>query len=171
MPFFRPSRAEPLPLRLLGDVVDLIVVALGAVMISLMFLNVLARLALDVDVAANVELGELMLVWATFLGGVAACRRSTHMRITEVVEALPPPLRRWLELAIRVGVLSLLGALVWHGGLIALQNMEQQTTVLYWPVGLTYAALPVGAALMAVYVAWEAWQLLRGEIVTDAEQG
>ena len=170
MAFYRPSRAEPVLLRLLGDVIDLIVVALGTVMILLMFMNVLARLALDVDVAANVELGELMLVWATFLGGAAACRRSTHMRITEVVTAVPPHLRRWLELATRLGVLVLLVALVWNGGLIALQNMEQQTSVLYWPVGLTYAALPGGTALMAVFVAWEIWRLWLGETIIDAGQ-
>ena len=167
MPFYRPARPEPAPLRYVGDIIDLAVVMLGTIMIVLMFVNVLARAALQVDVAANVELGEFMLVWATFLGCAAAARRSAHMRITELVDAAPPRLRRFMELATRTGVLAILAALVWNGFLIAQQNMEQQTSVLYWPVGLTYAAMPTGTALTFLFVAWETWRIAHGEQITD----
>lgn len=167
MPFHRPERREPTPLRLIGDALDLIVIMLGSIMIVLMFLNVLSRTVLQVDVAANVELGEFMLVWATFLGGAAAARRSAHMRITEFVEAMPRWLSRKVEVMTRLIVLVILGLLVWNGAIIAHHNMDQQTTVLYWPVGLTYAALPVGSFFMIIFVAWEAWRIALGEQVFD----
>lgn len=167
MPFYRPARPEPAVLRHIGDIIDLAVMVLGTIMIALMFINVLARAALQVDVAANVELGEFMLVWATFLGCAAAARRSAHMRITELIDAAPVRLRQLMELGTRVGVLAILASLVWNGFLIAHQNMEQQTSVLYWPVGLTYAALPVGAAFTFLFVCWETWRIAHGEQITD----
>lgn len=170
MPFYRPTRIEPVPLRLIGDAVDLIVVVLGTIMISLMFINVLARAALNVDVAANVELGELILVWATFLGCAAAARRSAHMRITELLDTMPERLRRLVELVTRAGVMIILMLLVWNGAQIAHQSMEQQTSVLYWPVGWTYAALPVGAAFTLLFVAWETWRIGCGEQVLDTSE-
>jgi TRAP-type C4-dicarboxylate transport system permease small subunit len=136
----------------LGDAIDLIIVILGTGMIALMAVNVFARSTDLIDLAANVELGEFLLVWATFLGGASASRRVSHMRVGEIVDALPPRLAAGLEQIIRLATLFLLSLLVWKGASIVGHTWSQRTSVLYWPVGLTYLAMPVGAALCMVYV-------------------
>lgn len=166
-----PKHAEPAPLRRLGDAVDISVATLGAALALLMTLNVAGRALLNSDISANVELGEFLLVWATFLGGASAARRGAHMRIVEGLLMMPRKMRRVAELAVRAAVLAVLGALVWHGYMIAMISMEQTTTVLYWPVGLLYAAMPVGSALAFVFVAHEAWRLARGEDAPDLSDG
>lgn len=152
--FHRPHPPEPLPLRWLGDAIDLAVVILGLGMIALMSLNVFARSTDLIDLAANVELGEFLLVWATFLGGASAVRRVGHMRIAELVDALPPRAALVLDQAMRLLTLVLLALLVWKGGSIVGHTWGQRSSVLYWPVGLTYLAMPVGAALSMVYTAF-----------------
>lgn len=158
-------------MRWLGDAVDVAVAATGAALALLMVLNVAGRALFDSDISANVELGEFLLVWATFLGGASAARRGAHMRIVEGLLMMPAGLRRVVEIAMRLAVLAVLGALVWNGAMIASISMAQTTTVLYWPVGLGYAAMPVGSALAFVFVAHEAWRLMRGEDAPDLADG
>jgi TRAP-type C4-dicarboxylate transport system permease small subunit len=166
-----PQHAEPVLLRRLGDAVDYAVVATGAALALLMTLNVAGRALFNSDISANVELGEFLLVWATFLGGAAAARRGAHMRIVEGLLMMPPGLRRLVEVAIRLLVLAVLGALVWNGALIAWISMDQTTTVLYWPVGLGYAAMPAGSALAFVFVAHETLRLWHGQSAADLADG
>jgi TRAP-type C4-dicarboxylate transport system permease small subunit len=68
-----------------------------------------------------------------------------------------------VEIATRLGVVALLGFLVWYGLSIAQGTMEQEMTVLHWPMGAQYLAMPVGSALALVYVAYEISLLARGE--------
>ncbi len=161
MPFHRPMQPEPLALRLLGDAIDLAIVALGAVLVVVMFGNVLSRAILNLDIAWNTEFGEFVLVWATFLGGAAAARRGLHMRIAEFLDLLQAKLRRQIEAAIDAGVLFLLAILTWRGAAIVERTIDQEMSVLYWPVGLQYAAMPVGSALTAVFVAHQLVRRLR----------
>jgi TRAP-type C4-dicarboxylate transport system permease small subunit len=161
--FYRPGRPEPAPLRLLGDAIDLAVTGLAVLLLVVMFANVAARVLLNSDIAWNTEFGEFVLLWATFLGGASAARRGAHMRITEFVEAMPPAWTRTVEITGRIGVVALLLCLVWYGLSITQSTMEQEMTVLHWPIGLQYLAMPVGSALALVYVLYEITLLARGE--------
>jgi TRAP-type transport system small permease protein len=167
MPYDLPSHSEPALLRWLGNAIDVAVIAFGTSLVVLMVANVIGRALFSSDISANVELGEFMLVWATFLGGAAAARRGAHMRITEIVMMLPPKPQRILEVAVRILVLGILLALAWNGAKIAAVNMDQATTVLYWPVGLSYAAMPVGSALAALFVAHETLRIASGARAPD----
>jgi TRAP-type transport system small permease protein len=163
--FYRPTRPEPAPLRWLGDALDITIFLLASALLFVMSANVFARAFFNADIAWNTEFGEFTLVWATFLGGAAAARRGAHMCITEFIEKIPPIPRRIIELLLRFGVLALLGLLVNAGINIVGKTMDQQMSVLYWPVGLQYLAMPVGSALTLVFVAYETWIVARGEHV------
>jgi len=167
MPFYRPARPEPATLRILGDALDLFLVLAGTTIVAVMFVNVLSRTVLNSDIAWNTEFGEFVLIWATFIGCAAAARRGGHMRITEFVGGMPWRIARWVEIATRVAVCGLLAIMVLRGIPIVLKNWDQQMSVLYWPVGLAYLSMPVGSLFTAVYVAYEAWLLLRGQPVGE----
>jgi TRAP-type C4-dicarboxylate transport system permease small subunit len=161
--FYRPSRPEPAPLRWLGDGLDIVLTLLAAALLIVMCANVMARAFFNADIAWNTEFGEFALVWATFLGGATAARRSAHMCITEFIEKIPPRPRRFIEVALRLAVIGLLALLVRAGINIVAKTMDQQMSVLYWPVGLQYLAMPVGSGLTLVFVAYETWLVARGE--------
>jgi TRAP-type C4-dicarboxylate transport system permease small subunit len=90
----------PAPLRLLSKVVDWTVISIGAVMIALIFANVVLH-AFGKDLAWVTELGELLMVWVTFLGGACAAQRGAHMSITEFIDKLPRARRRLADMAVQ----------------------------------------------------------------------
>jgi TRAP-type C4-dicarboxylate transport system permease small subunit len=167
MLLYRPSRPEPQLLRLAGDAVDLAVVGLAAALLVVMFANIAARVALNTDIAWNTEFGEFVLLWATFLGGASAARRGAHMRITEFVDKMPPALSRTVELATRVAVVAMLALLIWYGVGISQRTWEQEMTVLHWPMGAQYLAMPVGSALALVFLLHETMLVASGKPIPE----
>jgi len=142
----------PAPLRWLSAAIDLWLVITGLAIITLVFVNALLRGAAGFDLAWSLEVTAFLLLWVTFLGCAAASARGAHMRVTEIVENLLPravhrPLARLIDLIV-AGVLV---SLVVVGASISNHTWAQQTTVLYWPVGLLYASMPVGMLCTLVF--------------------
>lgn len=159
-----PRGDMPRALRLLGLLIDTALVLACAVMGTLVFFNVLSRFIFNVDVAWSSELVTFCLVWGSFLGGAAAVQRGAHMRVGELIEALPIRARLVLEALVLVATLALLGFVAWYGVAICLRTWDQETTVLYWPQGLLYASMPAGAALAIPFVLHDLLVLLRGRL-------
>jgi TRAP-type C4-dicarboxylate transport system permease small subunit len=151
----------PPAIRWLGTAVDWTVVGIGAVMVVLVFCNVVMHV-LQRDIAWTTELCEFMMVWATFLGGASLARRGGHMTITEFLDKLSEAKRRQADGVIQVVALAVLVLLVWYGIGIAQANWGNVLTVLDWPMALQYLGLPVGSAAMLVFVAFDLIQIFRG---------
>jgi TRAP-type C4-dicarboxylate transport system permease small subunit len=156
-----PVAAAPLPIRLLGRMVDWAVIAIGASMTALVFVNVSLHLV-HKDLAWVTELGELLMVWVTFLGGACAAQRGAHMTITEFIDKLGPARRRWADAAVQSLCLAMLLVLVRFGWSLVDGNWGNQLTVLEWPMAIQYMGMAVGCTLMTVFVAFDVWQTLRG---------
>jgi TRAP-type C4-dicarboxylate transport system permease small subunit len=159
-----PRGDMPRMLRRLGLAIDAVLVLAGAAMGLLVFFNVVSRFIFNLDVAWSGELVTFCLVWGSFLGGTAALQRGAHMRVGELIEALPGRARLALEAAVQAAILLLLGVIAWQGLAICQRTWAQETTVLYWPQGLLYAAMPVSAVLAAPFVIHDLLALLRGRL-------
>ncbi|MBN8508814.1 MAG: TRAP transporter small permease [Burkholderiales bacterium] len=160
-PLLQPVAPAPPAIRLLGRTVDWTVIAIGAVMATMVFVNVVLHL-FHRDLAWVTEFGELLMVWVTFLGGACAAQRGTHMTITEFIDKLDTRRRRWADLAVQSACLAMLGVLVRYGWSLVDANWGNQLTVLEWPMALQYMGMAVGCSLMALFVAWDVWQIARG---------
>ncbi len=156
-----PVPAAPLPIRWLGRAVDWSVIAIGGLMCTLVFLNVSLHL-INRDLAWVTELGELLLVWVTFLGGACAAQRGAHMSITEFIDKLGPARRLWADAAIQALCLAMLAVLVRYGWALVAGNWGNELTVLAWPMAIQYMGMAVGCSVMAVFVAFDLVQILRG---------
>ena len=76
------------------------------------------------------------------------------MRVTEIVaNYFPRRSHRPIAVTIDVLILVVLLALIYFGCAISAHTWAQTTTVLYWPVGLGYASMPVGMILCLVFQA------------------
>lgn len=147
---YRPH--YPLPLRYLSAAVDVSLAIGGFSIVTLVFVNAVLRGAAGFDLAWSLEVTAFLLLWSTFLGCSAAMTRGAHMRVTEIVEKLfPRSFQRNLSIAIDFVIAAILLSLVKVGFDISTHTWAQQTTVLYWPVGLLYASMPVGMALSLVF--------------------
>jgi TRAP-type C4-dicarboxylate transport system permease small subunit len=160
-PMLEPVAPAPLPIRLLGRVVDWVVIVIGAAMATMVFVNVVLHL-FHHDLAWVTEFGELLMVWVTFLGGACAAQRGAHMTITEFIDKLSAPQRRWADLLVQSASLAMLLVLVRYGWSLVNANWDNQLTVLEWPMAWQYMGMAVGCSLMTLFVAWDVWRIARG---------
>lgn len=142
----------PRPLRLLSHVLDVVLAVLGIGICALTFANAALRGFAGFDLAWSLEVVSFMLLWVTFIGAACAMARGAHMRVTEIVAALvPASLQRPLAVLIDLAVAALLVALTVYGADIAIATWAQQSTVLYYPIGLGYLSMPVGMGLCLLF--------------------
>lgn len=160
-PLLKAVAAAPWPILLVGRFVDWVVIIMGATMAVLVFFNVCLHL-FGRDLAWVTELGELLMVWVTFLGGACAAQRGVHMSITEFIDKLAPPRRRWADAAVLAACLAMLAVLVRFGWSLVNANWGNQLTVLEWPMAIQYMGMAVGCTLMALFVGFDLWQTLAG---------
>lgn len=160
-PLLTPVAPMPWPLRLLGRTVDWAVIATGGFMALLVFFNV-ALHTVDKDLAWVTELGELLMVWVTFLGGACAAQRGAHMTITEFIDKLGDSGRRWADAGVQLLSLAVLGITALYGWRLVDASWGNELTVLGWPMSIQYMGMAVGCTLMAVFVAFDLFQILRG---------
>jgi TRAP-type C4-dicarboxylate transport system permease small subunit len=163
-----PDGARPLPpptplprwLRWLGRVVDGAVICIGGALATLIFINVVLH-AVGKDLAWLTELGELLMVWVTFLGGAAAAQRGAHMSINEFLDKLSVPSRRWADAAVQSFTLVVLAVVLFYGLAIVRGSWSTTLTTLEWPMAWQYMPLPLGMSLMATFVGWDLLLILR----------
>jgi TRAP-type transport system small permease protein len=152
----------PALIRGLAKAVDWSVIGIGAVMIALVFLNVSLHV-IGKDLAWVTELGEFLMVWVTFLGGVAAGHRGLHMSIFEFLDKLNPPLRKAADLAIHALCIGVLGLLLFYGAKIVKSGWGSTLTTLEWSMGWQYLPLPLSAALMLCFALWDTFRTYHGD--------
>ena len=162
MSLLPPAPPAPAAIRVLSRIVDWTVIAMGAAIVVVVFVNVVMH-QLDLDIAWTTEFGEFIMVWATFLGGAAATRRGGHMAITEFLDLVPSSARLAVDLAIQCLVVLMLALLAWYGWGCVMANWENRLTVMDWPMAWQYLALPLGAALSLAFVVYDAVLMIRGK--------
>lgn len=156
-----PLPAVPRPLHWLAKAVDWSVILIGATLITLVFTNVVLH-AFAKDFAWMTELGELLMVWVTFLGGAAAAQRGGHMAISEFLDKLDVTRRRQADAAIQLFCMVVLGVLLFYGVRIVIGGWDNVLTTLEWRMSWQYLPLPLGAALMLIFIGWDLMQIVRG---------
>lgn len=143
---------------------EIIAVALLALMVVLVFGNVVLRYAFNSGITVTEELSRWMFVWTTFLGGVVALRHHGHLGTEFLVGRLG---RRGRKLCLGLGYLLMLFVcwLLFRGAL--------EQTVLNWNVSAPssgaslawfYAAGVVFAVSAAVILAVELFRLITGRM-------
>lgn len=152
---------RPRWLRFIGKCVDFSVILIGGALAGLIFLNVVLRM-FGKDLAWLLEFGEMLMVWVTFLGGAAAAQRGAHMTINEFLDKLDQRKRRLADAAVQTLSLIILLIVVWNGVQIVQHSWGGVLTTLEWPMAWQYMPLPLGCALMALFVAYDLWLIGQG---------
>jgi TRAP-type C4-dicarboxylate transport system permease small subunit len=161
MSLLAPLPNTPFAMRQIDALVEWTIVAIGALMIVLVFTNVVTHL-FQKDIAWTTELCELLMVWATFIGGAAAARRGAHMSITEFLDKLSEKQRLVADAALQVFAIAVLALLTFYGLKITQSGWSNELTVLGWPMATQYAALPVASMLTIAFILWDLVLIARG---------
>lgn len=139
-------------LRFLWQFMDLIMATLMALMIILVFTNVVLRYGFSSGLRQSIELSRWGFVWVVMLGSVVVLRRGEHLAITDVSEALFPraiPILRRVSWAV---ILLSVTLLFWGASKQTIANWHNYSQLTGLPKGLLY--LPGGiAGFMMVFIA------------------
>jgi TRAP-type C4-dicarboxylate transport system permease small subunit len=94
----------------------------------------------------------LMMVF-TFIGAAAAYRAGAHIAVTMLTDRLPHNWQRGSAWLVDALMLLVCAFVAWFGTRLCIETMGQSISELPWlPVGVTYAAIPLGALATLVFV-------------------
>jgi TRAP-type transport system small permease protein len=130
------------------------VIALVGAMAVLVFANVVSRYLFNFSIIWVEEVTRYMMVWVGFLGSGLVLRLGAHVGVDALQDALPPRAAQALRAAIVVLLAITFAAMIWLGTRYAAFAWDQHTAVLDWSTGAVYLAIPIGAALMLVHLAF-----------------
>lgn len=138
---------------------------LGGLVLALMTLAVfvqvvtryLGRAAFD----GLEEVPRYLFVWLVMLGAAAAMHRAEHTSLTYFRDRLPPRGQALALVATNLAGILLFVSLI-RTSLVLVPNAQLQSSPgLGLPLGWVYAAVPVGAALIILPLAWRLVAALR----------
>lgn len=158
------KRAIDLYCRLLS----VLLVAALALMVVLVFGNVVLRYGFNSGFTVSEELSRWLFVWMTFLGAIVAMHERAHLGTDLLVSRLPVAGKK---LCLGAGYLLMLGCCwlilrgAWEQTVI---NLGSTSAVMQLSMGILYASGVVFGVSAGLVVLHDFWRLLRGQ-TSDAE--
>ena len=129
-----------------------LIVAMMAAMVALVFANVVARYFLSTSIVWAEELSQYLMVWIAFLGAGLALREGRHVSVDLLQDALSPRARTGLRWIIALIVLAFMATLTVLGFRFAEFAWDLETPVMQARLGIVYLAVPVGALVFVIHL-------------------
>lgn len=135
--------------------------AILAAMTLAVFLQVVFRFLGRVGIEGIEEVPRYLFVWLVMIGAAAAMYRSEHTRLDFFVDKLSPRGRAMVSAITHAAGIALFLSMI-KSSLVLVPNSQLQSSPgLGVPLGYVYAAVPVGAALIVIPMAWRLGAALR----------
>ena len=138
-----------------------------ALMVVLVFTNVVMRYAFNSGITVSEELSRWLFVWVTFLGAIVAMHEGAHLGTDRLVSRLSV---RGKKICLLIGHLLMLFVcwLMFKGSLDQVKvNWDSTSAVMEVSMGLFYACGMVFAVSGAVVLLNHLWRLMKGELTDD----
>lgn len=139
-------------IRRLTRLVEWMLTLLSILIFVVVFLQVLFRYLLRQPLFWSEELPRYLLIWMCFLAAAVAQKHDAHINITLCLAPLSTRARQVFKILTDAIILAFLWIITYSGGLVTSITAHHRSTALQLPMGLVYAALPVGAILMSLYL-------------------
>ena len=128
--------------------------ASAALMLSLtgvILYAVVARYFFNAAPAWSDEVPRVLFLWGTYVGIALAARRDKNLRVTFLLERLPPLGRLWLEMFMHVSIFVMLAFLLRYN--VPVIELGRQTKMLatQWSDAIRFWPLSVGCVLIGLY--------------------
>jgi TRAP-type C4-dicarboxylate transport system permease small subunit len=144
-----------------------LIALLLAVMVLLVFGNVVLRYAANSGITVSEELSRWLFVWMTFLGAVVALKEHGHLGTDMLVSRLGPTGKKVCLVLAQVLMLYATWLLFTGSLAQAKINWEVEAPVSGLSVAIFYASGIVFAVSTAVILLRELWRTLSGQLRDD----
>jgi TRAP-type transport system small permease protein len=145
-----PEKKAPALGKTLSAAAENLLFVLFAVMVVIVFINVIARYVFNNSITASEELARYAFVWSSFLGAIFVLNEGGHIGVDLVVKKLPPALRKIVLVFASVCMLALSGVCVWYGYVIAESSFGWPSPATGIPYGYVGLIVPITFAAMFV---------------------
>lgn len=139
-----------------------------AVMVVLVFTNVVLRYAFSSGITVSEELSRWLFVWLTFLGAVVAMRDGAHLGSDTLVSRLPLAGKKMFFVLGHLLMLFVCWLLFKGSYEQTVINLSSSSAVMEVSMGIFYASGLVTAVLVALILVHNLWRLLTGQL-SEAE--
>ncbi|MGH8669517.1 MAG: TRAP transporter small permease [Burkholderiales bacterium] len=112
---------------------------------------VVARYFFNASPSWSEEVPRVLFLWLTYVAVALAVRRGQSLRITFLLERLPPLGRMLAEMLMHLSIFVMLAFLLWHN--VPVIELSAQTRMLatQWPDATRFWPLSVGCVLIGLY--------------------
>ena len=145
-------------------VFEILIALFLAVMVVLVFGNVVLRYGFDSSISMSDEVSRWLFVWVTFLGAVVALQKHEHLGVDMVVDRLPV-IGQKICFVLGHAVMLWVTWLLFDGSWVQVKlNMEVTAPSTELPMAILYAPGVVFAVMAAFILADNLWRMLTGQI-------
>lgn len=146
--------------KALEKVIRYMVLILLALMVIIVFANVVSRYYLHYSLAWSEEVARFMLVWLVFLGSFLAYIHDEHLGLDILVKKFPPTLRKIVATGANLLVIFALYAVMEGGYLMMVANFDWLSSAAEIPQGYVYVIIPVCCGLMILQTVLKTYYIL-----------
>lgn len=132
--------------------IDYFCIGLSIGMIVCIFIEVFFRYVLRHPLIWPIEITQFLLVWVTFVAAGVGVKRAEELRMKALINRIPIRPRSFLEITIGLISIFFLAYLIKYGIDMIFYTAGQRSNVTEIPYSYPYAAIPVGAVLMSIYI-------------------
>lgn len=127
-------------------------VLLVAAVVTIVALQVFFRYVLNSSLGWSEEAARYLFMWAAVLGFSSAVEAKRLFSFELLATNLPPAGKRICTALFVLAATLFLWVLVVDGGALVLRTLTQTSPAIGIPMAVPYAALPVGAVLIALHL-------------------
>ena len=152
----------------LCKLIKIVMAVFLAIMVVLVFGNVVLRYGFNSGVAVSDELSRWLFVWITFLGTVVAMKEGTHLGTDTLIARLSVRGQKICFVIANVLMLFCCFLLAKGAYQIVAMNINTKSPVMELSEGLFYGSGIFAAVLGGLVLIYKMWRLMRGQL-QDAE--
>jgi TRAP-type C4-dicarboxylate transport system permease small subunit len=131
--------------------VEILIAFFLAVMIALVFMNVVLRYCFNRGFAWSEEIARLCFIYLVYLGSIGAARDNRHLLIDTVLLKVPQMAQKVIYALVQVCIIWLMGIVTSGSWGLVIQNLNDNWVATKFPTYLVYAAgLVTGIAIIII---------------------
>ncbi len=140
------------------------IVACLALMVVLVFGNVVLRYAFNMGITTSEELSRFLFVWMTFLGAIVALREHGHLGVDLLVRALPSTGKKVCFVVAHVLMLYITWLFLQGSWQQTMINLDVKSPAAGVSMGLIYGVGIVFSVSAGLILLYELYQVLTGKL-------
>lgn len=118
--------------------VEILMAFFLAVMIALVFLNVLLRYIFSTGFAESEEIARLCFIYLVYLGSIGAMRDNQHLGVDSILARVPPLYQKGIYFFVQVSIIWVMWILTEGSWQLVMQNLNDRWVATQYPVFLVY---------------------------------